>query len=209
MTIITAPQGAIFSLLAIAANAPLAPNEDAELWLHEQALLGHSVDGAVLQVTPRGYAFIAMLEATPLPVRVERWHDPRGNDAPPPPAPATDALATLVSLLTAAVRPGAMPAVTLPSPPPRAPALTASAELPAGWTANTFTDLPPGQIPVILQRDHEIMVLRRDGRRVINFAGTVIFKHNGKPEDVLGWIRTGDPTDSMTMPVQVASTQAT
>lgn len=204
MTIILAPDGAIFALLAIAAGAPLAPNEEAETWLQEQTLIGYSIDGSVLEVTGRGRAFIGMINSTPLPVRVERWDDPRAVDAPPPPpaAPGFD-LAGLATMFAALAK-GAAPQAQAAAPAPRTPgAVSATVDLPHGWTPNNFTDLPPGQIPPTLQRDTEIYLMRRDGRKIILHAGAVIFKHTNSRDDVMGW--TVNASDSMIVPATVAS----
>lgn len=195
MTLITAPQPAIFALLAIAASAPIVPDEDAETWLKEQALLEYSPDGSTLELSGRGRAFVSMLASTPLPVRVERWDDPRGEVAMPAPAPQqseADKLITALTSLLTTNRP--MPAsiaapVARPAAAP-APASTVVTTIPPGYQAvpAEWTTTPIGQWPAGLPSDGEVVTIWRDGRVTKPKAvQAVIWLHRDKPDDVVAY----------------------
>ena len=190
---ITAPDGAIFALLAIDAKAPIVPDDFAETWLQEHGLAAFSRDGSILEVTDKGRAFIRMIGATPLPVRVERWDDPRGAElaAPAPAAqPAADLLAGLAQLIAAA---GARPAAA-PVPRPAQPA--GPVVIPPGFTPvkDDWTRLPIGQWPAELPPDLDLMTMWRDGRMKKAAVQSVIWLHRDKFDDVIAIKSMGNDT---------------
>lgn len=190
---ITAPDGAIFALLAIDAKAPIVPDDFAETWLQEHGLAAFSRDGSILEVTDKGRAFIRMIGATPLPVRVERWDDPRGAElaAPAPAAqPGADLLAGLAQLIAAA---GARPAAA-PVPRPAQPA--GPVVIPPGFTPvkDDWTRLPIGQWPAELPPDLDLMTMWRDGRMKKAAVQSVIWLHRDKFDDVIAIKSMGNDT---------------
>lgn len=190
---ITAPDGAIFALLAIDAKAPIVPDDFAETWLQEHGLAAFSRDGSILEVTDKGRAFIRMIGATPLPVRVERWDDPRGAElaAPAPAAqPGADLLAGLAQLIAAA---GARPAAA-PVPRPAQPA--GPVVIPPGFTLvkDDWTRLPIGQWPAELPPDLDLMTMWRDGRMKKAAVQSVIWLHRDKFDDVIAIKSMGNDT---------------
>jgi hypothetical protein len=201
MSMINAPDGAIFALLAIVNAAPIVPDEDAELWLREQFLIEDS-PGGVTALTSRGAAFVRILYSTPLPVKVERWDDPREQPAPPPPAATPfDAKAfadVIAAALAGAVRPASLAAapVARPAPPgARDPEIVTS--IPPGYilVPEHFKTIPPGQWPAELAPDADVKVIYRDGRvSVPRAAQSIIWLHKDHPDDVMAYMQMGNDT---------------
>lgn len=198
-----APAGAILALLALDLGVPVNADEFAETWLRDSDLVVDDA-AAMPQITGKGRAWIALLRATPLPVKIERWGDPRGDAViPAAPAPAFDAVALAAAVaqaVGAVIRPIATAAPSANRP---ASAPADGFEIPPGFNPNRYTDLPPGQLPNGLQRDWEIEVIWRDGHPRKMFAGSVIWKHTGKKDDVMAFrvIPGGDATTSPTIQI--------
>ena len=198
---ITAPDGAIFALLAIDAKAPIVPDDFAETWLQEHGLAAFSRDGSILEVTDKGRAFIRMIGATPLPVRVERWDDPRGAElaAPAPAAqPGADLLAGLAQLIAAASKVAPQSAADRYVAAERPPAQPAGpVVIPPGFTPvkEEWTRLPFGQWPAELPPDLDVMTMWRDGRIKKGVAvQSVIWTHRDKFDDVIAIKSMGNDT---------------
>lgn len=159
---------AILALLAISERAPLPRDEAAEAWLSENALIALN-EAQILDLTEKGTVWLGMLGATPLPIEVPlpRWTDPRS--APLAYHPSTGQTTPVIE----AER--------------KAAADTVAFELPPGYNPNRFTALPPGQIPLGMQRDADIETIWRNGRKVKNYAGSIIWQHRDKPDDVMAY----------------------
>jgi hypothetical protein len=188
MSMILAPNGAIFALLAIAASAPIVPDDVAETWLREQFLIDDTPAG-VTELTSRGAAFLRMVNSTPLPVKVERWDDPRGADAPPPAPPKSDAeklIAGLAELLAARPAPAAAaPASRLA---PAQPLATVTIPPDFRPVDPFWADLPLGQWPSSLRPDSDVITLWRDGRvNKPKAVQSVIWSRRDKPDDVIAY----------------------
>lgn len=205
---------AIFALLAIDARAPIVPNEDAEQAVIAAALADYSRDGSVLELTDRGRAFLRMLEATPLPVRVERWDDPReqsnaNNANKSANIDANMMASTMASMFAMFAKAGAAPLPAAMTPLPgqpghvsaaRTPAPTVVTSIPPGFTPvkPEWANMPDGQWPAELPHDAEITTLWRDGRvRKVSAVQAVRWRHIDNFDDVLAYRLTGDPTDSV------------
>lgn len=164
---------AILALLAISERAPLPRDEAAEAWLSENALIALN-EAQILDLTEKGTVWLGMLGATPLPIEVPlpRWTDPRSA-----PVIHQDAVVRV------GMEPGGLRAADWNEPAKPAP----SFELPPGYNPNRFTTLPPGQIPLGMQRDADIETIWRNGRKVKNYAGSIIWQHRDKPDDVMAY----------------------
>lgn len=174
-TNLIAPAGAILTLLAIAARVPYSTDADIDTWLTANELIGPN-DGGIIDLTERGRVWLGMIESTPLPVAVARWGDPRqfaAIDA------ARFDIAAVAQRATVAAAPAAPPA----------------GEIPPGFIPNTFTALLPGQVPGGMQRDTELEVVLRNGRKdkkgqfLKLYAGQVMWGGNPKNpiEDVIAY----------------------
>lgn len=111
------------------------------------------------EATAKGQAWLAMILETPLPV--QQWIDPRAGSF------------TVVDLA-----PGQRLADVVPVP--------RETPLPDGFTAFAGA-LPAGTLPVGLQRDTEIEVVWRNGKRKFPVAGSVNWTSRNKPDDVIGY----------------------
>lgn len=197
MTPITAPDGAIFALICLSISAPLVVGEDAELWLREQFLIDDT-PGGVTELTPRGQAYLDMILATPLPVKIERWGDPRGIDAPPPAAPALDPV-TIATAVALALKGNAVQvAPQRPAPAhPAAKPVTVVTTIPPGYldVPDHWKALPAGQWPSELRNDADVRVIYRDGRvSAPRPAQAIIWLHTGGNDDVMAYSPTGNDT---------------
>lgn len=192
----TLPISAIFALLAIQSRAPLAPDPDSETLLSDADLVAYNGDGSMLELTGKGTAFCRMLEATPLPVRVERWDDPRGEAAPAAPQVPANGLADLAKLLLAAAGQTAIMAPAAAGRP--AAPVTTMPPIPPGYSAvpEEWSALPVGQWPSVLRADHMVTVMWRDGRIKTQPVQSTIWTHRGKIDDVIAY-RLGDASDTM------------
>lgn len=175
-----APTGAILTLLAIAERAAVPADEAVDAWLATNELVGPN-EGGIIDLTERGRVWLGMIMATPLPVPIARWGDPRAtvtiNPALFPPKPE-------VARPAGRVAGDDFTAIDYSPRPPT---------IPPGFTANTFGDLEIGKLPPGLQRDTELEVVLanghkdRNGRYLKLFAGQVIFKRQGKVDDVIAY----------------------
>lgn len=193
---------AILALLALDMGVPIVPDEYAEQWLRDADLVADD-DAGIAAVTPKGRAWLNLLIATPLPVKIERWGDPRADGAPaapPAPAPALDAGVLAAAIVKAAALVGQPVGVVAPPARPQStgPAPGDVFEVPTGYNPNRFTNVPPGQLPHGMQRDWELEVIWRDGHPRRMIAGTVIWRHTGKKDDVMAYRLV--PSDSTTSP---------
>lgn len=207
MTLIVAPDGAIFALLAIASAAPIVPDEAAELWLREQSLIEDTPHG-VTALTSRGAAFVRIINSTPLPVKVERWDDPREQAQPAPPAPPAvfDPLALGIAIATALRSTGApTPAAVLSQPATPRPApqgarpVTVVTSIPPGYreVPEAWTRIPAGQWPGELRPDADVVVIYRDGRvSAPRAAQSIIWQHREAHanDDPIAFRETGNDT---------------
>ena len=62
------------SVNALDMGVPIVPDEYAEQWLRDADLVADD-DAGIAAVTPKGRAWLNLLIATPLPVKIERWGD--------------------------------------------------------------------------------------------------------------------------------------
>lgn len=174
----TAPDGAILTVMCIAARVPPPNDEAVDRWLVQNELVGLNA-GGVVDLTERGRAWIDMISATPMPVAVAKWGDPRVNHQWVEVAPQAPA--------SGAARPGAAPVPRTVAAPP--------AGIPPGFILNAWTELPAGQMPPIpgLARDTELEVIFEHGKTDSRggypkrFAGQVIYKAMGKGDDVVAF----------------------
>lgn len=165
-------------LLAIHTRAPMLPSPEGADWLREQGMVDTDAVGMTV-LTDKGRVWLDMLASTPLPVPTSAWADPRQPakfpGAPYPPAPSI----TQVTVPAPILRGNAGSAATLPPQPP-------------GFVPNEHTALKPGEVPANLPRDTEVECIWRNGKRVKNFAGAVIWGHRNSPSDVI-YIRVIQP----------------
>jgi hypothetical protein len=185
---------AITALIGISDGTNSVPDQEAEDWLVTNGLI-RSEDDGVIVVTPRGNAWLGMLAATPLPVQVTQWSDPRGGDAPKQSGDSElvrmlrDVLVNAVQRAPAPARPVSQADQYVRKQQPLATEGVVD-RLP-GFRDNEFTTLPPGQTPPTMQRDDRVVVQRRsgkvDGERAVLLAGSVIWKWGDEPhgDDVL------------------------
>lgn len=187
---IVAPSGVIAVFLGIINHTSLMENQEAEDWLTANDLIGYGAD-QVLAATPKGQAWASMIYATPLPVQVSQWSDPRGATAPVP-AAAPDVLGQLVAAIAALAPklPAAAPASKPQSMTSIARELAAAPLDPLpGFRPNEWTTLAVGQAPPGMQRDDRVIVQMRSGRvmgeRPSMMASQIIWQHRESPDDVI------------------------
>lgn len=191
----------MIAFLAIAEGAAVVVDEAAEEWLIAQGLLERNAAG-MIEVTAKGSAWGGMLVATPLPVEVSRWGDPRESTLSKAAPVTIDDLATLLRNIIPPVSAQAPGRSTSRPPNTAAPMPTegGAVEPLPGFRANEWTTLQPGQAPPGLQRDDAVVVQMRSGRVMGEkpklMASQVIWKWRDEPhpDDVL-YYRVGPRDD--------------
>lgn len=191
-----APKGAILALLAIDAHADVSGDlQEATDWLLTFGLIGPD-DAMITALTDKGRAWLDLILATPLPVQLAVWGDPRAERS------------TMVSLADVAAMIRSAPPAAAPVAPTGMTDLerlriasTAQTDvfvLPAGFNPNRYGNLKPGELPAGMKRDDDLEVIHRRRRRnkagdVVNVrlpAQAVIFTLDPaveKPDDVLAY----------------------
>lgn len=193
---IAAPDGVVAHLLAFADGAATSPNDEAEAWLEANGLIARDPATGVLVLTARGSAWGGMILATPLPVEVHQWADPRdGKGAPQKGGDYSELVDALRMAIAGAGQRTVLAPTARPGGAPSAPAAIAPADgvqiLP-GFSANNYTATEKGQAPAGLQRDTDVIIQLASGRVLGEkrplMASQVIWQITGNPNsDVLAY----------------------